>query len=190
MSLRPVVPSSVGPFVRWPPVPSFVGLAWPPGTGSLDVFQRIPGPEDGMAHHASPDDIAFRDRFEAGDMPPDQFDHRAHVRLAWVYLTEDGADAATARMRDALKRFITRNGIEASKYHETMTSAWVRAVRHFMERTPAARSADAFIEQNPRLLDSKIMMTHYSAELLFSPEARAGFIPPDLDPIPEHGPQA
>lgn len=28
------------------------------------------------------------------------------------------------------------------------------------------------------------MMTHYSAGLLFSDEARAAFVEPDLDPIP------
>jgi hypothetical protein len=30
------------------------------------------------------------------------------------------------------------------------------------------------------------MMTHYSAERLFSQHARHGFIEPDLDPIPRH----
>jgi hypothetical protein len=50
-----------------------------------------------------------------------------------------------------------------SKYHETITRAWILAVRRFMELTPAADSADTFIDANPRLLDSKIMFTHYSA---------------------------
>jgi len=36
------------------------------------------------------------------------------------------------------------------------------------------------------LLDSKIMLTHYSAELLFSDQARAEFVEPNLDPIPRH----
>jgi hypothetical protein len=39
---------------------------------------------------------------------------------------------------------------------------------------------------NPVLLDSRIMLTHYSAELLFSPAARAAYVPPDLSGIPEH----
>ena len=43
------------------------------------------------------------------------------------------------------------------------------------------------MEQNSRLLDSRIMLTHYSAATLFSAEARAMFIAPDLAPIPEHG---
>ena len=36
------------------------------------------------------------------------------------------------------------------------------------------------------LLDSKIMMTHYSAEVLFSDEARARFVEPNLSPIPRY----
>lgn len=67
-----------------------------------------------------------------------------------------------------------------------MTKAWVLAVRHFMESSPDAESADAFIEANPLLLDSKIMLTHYSAEVLFSPTARAEFVEPNQSPIPRH----
>jgi hypothetical protein len=55
-----------------------------------------------------------------------------------------------------------------------------------MHRSPEATSADDFIERNPLLLDSKIMLTHYSAGLLFSDAARAEFVEPDLDPIPRH----
>jgi hypothetical protein len=36
------------------------------------------------------------------------------------------------------------------------------------------------------LLDSRIMLTHYSTELLFSDKARAKFVEPDLDPIPRY----
>ena len=53
-----------------------------------------------------------------------------------------------------------------------------------MHRSPEASSADDFIERNPLLLDSKIMLTHYSADLLFSDQARADFVEPNLDPIP------
>lgn len=53
-----------------------------------------------------------------------------------------------------------------------------------MHRSGASASADEFIADNPRLLDAKIMMTHYSAGLLFSPEARVQFVKPDLQEIP------
>ena len=55
-----------------------------------------------------------------------------------------------------------------------------------MEISPTTESADAFIDANRVLLDSRIMLTHYSAEVLFSPEARARFVEPDLDAIPGH----
>jgi hypothetical protein len=48
------------------------------------------------------------------------------------------------------------------------------------------RSADEFIERNPKLLDSGIMLSHYSCEVLFSSAARAAFVVPDVEPIPEH----
>ncbi len=39
----------------------------------------------------------------------------------------------------------------------------------------------------PEIPVSDIMLTHYSAEVLFSDEARAKFVEPNLDPIPEYG---
>lgn len=142
-----------------------------------------------MKHELSPEDRNFRAEFEACELAPGGFDHRAHVRLAYTYLAENDAETAVALMRNALRTFLQHHGIDISKYHETMTRAWILAVRHFMELSPASCSADDFIRQNPRLLDCKIMMTHYSAELLFSEEARARFVEPDLDQIPRHDPQ-
>jgi hypothetical protein len=139
-----------------------------------------------MPHTVSAADRIFRSDFEEGRVIPAQFDHRAHVRLAYVYLTEGGVDAASDTMRNALSAFLERHGIDPAKYHETLTRSWILAVRHFMERTPATSSADEFIAANPMLLDSKIMLTHYSASLLFSAEARAQFVEPDLDAIPRH----
>ena len=51
-------------------------------------------------------------------------------------------------------------------------------------RLPECSSASSFLAANPTLLDSKIMLTHYSAELLFSSGARKSFVPPDLQTIP------
>jgi hypothetical protein len=139
-----------------------------------------------MSHAHSAADRTFRSDFEASRVTPAQFDHRAHVRLAYVYLTEGDVDTATGAMRAALLAFLERNGIDPGKYHETLTRSWILAVRHFMDRAPAAASADAFIAANPMLLDSKIMLTHYSASVLFSPDARARFVEPDLEAIPRH----
>lgn len=142
-----------------------------------------------MSHERSPADQTFRDDFEAGRIPPAEFNHAAHLRLAYVYLTGQQEDpvAAHASMRQALAAFLERNGVDPAKYHETLTQAWILAVRHFLARTEQSTSAADFLAQHPQLQDAKIMLTHYSADRLFSPAARAEFVEPDLDPIPRHG---
>jgi hypothetical protein len=137
-----------------------------------------------MPHDASDADHIFRSDFIAGRITPAQFNHRAHVRLAYVLLTEQGVDEAAGKLRSALHAFLAHHGIDAARYHETMTRAWILAVRHFMDRTEQSASADEFIDANPELLDSNIMLTHYSAALLFSPEARSAFVEPDIQRIP------
>lgn len=88
-------------------------------------------------YKVSPEDVAFRRAFESGLVAPAHFDHRAHVRLAYVYLAELDADAASASMRAALQAFLRHHGVAPTKYHETLTRAWTLAVRHFMEVTRA-----------------------------------------------------
>jgi dTDP-4-amino-4,6-dideoxygalactose transaminase len=139
-----------------------------------------------MKHEVSKSDLEFRAAFEAGAYAPADFSHRAHVRLAYVYLATNDVERASTLMRNAIVNFLRHHGIAPTKYHETLTHAWILAVFHFMHRTTEAMSAEDFINRTPILLDSRIMMTHYSAERLFSQHARAAFLEPDLDPIPRH----
>ena len=134
----------------------------------------------------SADDDRFRRAFEALEVPPAEFDHAAHVRLAYIYLCEGSIEDAVAKMKTALLAFIAHLGIAPEKYHETITRAWIMAVDHFMRQSPACASAADLLRRHPQLLDSKIMLTHYSADLLFSDQARAEFVEPNLDPIPHH----
>ena len=139
-----------------------------------------------MKHEVSNSDMEFLMAFEAGAYAPADFNHRAHVRLAYCYLAMNDVERATTLMRGAIVNYLKHHGITPTKYHETLTQAWILAVFHFMHRTPSALSAEDFVRQTPLLLDSRIMLTHYSAELLYSPRARSHFVPPDLDPIPRH----
>ena len=139
-----------------------------------------------MAHKFSMEDNLFRRRFEAFEIPAEQFDHRAHVRLAYIYLCESGPDRAAASMKRALLAFLEHLGTEPAKYHETITQAWIGAVNHFMASSGPCNSFTEFIAENEILLDTKIMLSHYSAEVLFSDEARAKFVHPDISPIPKH----
>lgn len=141
-----------------------------------------------MKHLISTEDQEFKIQVESCEFPVPEFDHRAHLRLAYIYLVENDTGTAVQLMRDTLTGLLKHSGIDPSqKYHETLTEAWILAVHHFMNNTGTSESADDFIEKNTVMLDSKIMMTHYSAEVLFSEQARLSFVEPDLDPIPGRG---
>jgi hypothetical protein len=142
-----------------------------------------------MKHLVTNEDQEFKNQVENCEFPVPQFDHGAHLRLAYVYLVQNNStDESVQLMREALAGLLKHAGVDPSaKYHETLTEAWILAVHHFMNNTENSSSADDFIEQHPVMLDSKIMLTHYSAEILFSDEARQSFVEPNLDPIPRHG---
>ena len=137
-----------------------------------------------VAHRPSSADRAFVRRFERGNVAPREFEHRAHLRLAYACLAAADVDAAHGRLRRMLRSFLRIHGIDPGRYHETLTGAWVRAVAYFMARTDPAASFDAFIATAPVLLDPAVMETHYTRARLLSDEARGTFLAPDLDPIP------
>jgi hypothetical protein len=69
-----------------------------------------------MKHRLSATDREFRKEFETCKFPPAEFNHRGHVRLAYVYLTEHDTDAAYQLMQNALLNFLRYHGIDVSKY--------------------------------------------------------------------------
>ncbi len=137
-----------------------------------------------MNHRCSYEDQEFRNAFEACEVSADDFNHAAHVRLAYAYLCATSQEQAFDAMKQALLNFLNHLGIGSGKYHETITRSWIMAVHHFMQQSPPCASASEFLARNPVLLDHKIMLSHYSADLLFSDKARAEFVPPDIQPIP------
>jgi len=138
-----------------------------------------------MEHSSSEADKLFVQRFESCQLSP-PFSHRDHLRLAYVRLTESDVESSHAAVRLALLRYLEHHGVDPLKYHETLTRAWLMAVRHFMAICPTSGSASWFLAQKPRLLDSRIMLKHYTPGRLFSDEARLTFVEPDLLPIPQY----
>ena len=102
-----------------------------------------------------------------------------HVRLAYAYLCDNTPEVACDRMKASLLRFLAHVGASPDKFHETITRAWILAVRHFMDQAGPTGSYSEFIDRAPDLLAPSIMLTHYSAETLFSDAARSSFIRPD-----------
>ena len=68
-------------------------------------------------------------------------------------------------------------------YHETMTQAWVQLVYLTLSDCGVAESADAFCEQQPRLMQKTYLKSFYSQERLTTWEAKREFVEPDLAPF-------
>lgn len=128
-------------------------------------------------------DADFLAAVEAATYPGEAFNHRAHVRLAWLCLRERGFDAGLERVRCLIQRYAAALGA-TGKYHETLTRAWAELVRAALEASPGAASFDAFLEARPELRDSKRLERHYRKETLDSAAARAGWVAPDVAPLP------
>lgn len=143
-------------------------------------------PDEAVKFDVTKADLDFKTQMESSEFPASEFNHRAHIRLAYIYLSGNTTDESTEMMRETLNRFLIHHGVDPSKYHATLTRAWILAVNHLMNKSGDSKSANEFIERNPEMPDTKIMMTHYSAEVLFSDEARTAFVQPDLDPIPRY----
>ncbi len=125
-------------------------------------------------------DRVFARAFERGEIPAAEFGHRAHVRLAWVYLREAGSfEAALARIRDGIKQFAAAAGA-SQKYHETLTVLWMRLLDDAAARVPDGCSYDELLQRCPELADKDLPLQYYSRERLFSEEARVAWVEPDV----------
>lgn len=127
-------------------------------------------------------DVVFARAFEAGDVLPAEFGHRAHVRVAWVYLREaPSLEAAIDNMRTAIRRFAEAAGA-SQKYHETITVLWMRLLAEVRSQGASGELADV-LRAYPALADKDLPLQFYTRERLFGDEARAGWVDPDRRPL-------
>ncbi len=128
-------------------------------------------------------DDEFVTAFLSGSLPPTQFHHRDHLRLAWVLVRLTGVEAAMKRITSGIRYFATQHG-HAEKYHETMTRFWVLLVGHMVAAHPDIMTFDEFLAAFPMLLDKDLPYRHWRRETMFSPDARAHWVEPDILALP------
>lgn len=139
-----------------------------------------------MHGNLSPQDQQFKAAVESGAFPVDQFDHRAHLRLAYIYLAETSSVAASVGLvKKTLWHLLEKAGVQPQeKYHATLTQAWLHLVaRHMQPPNPACEDTEDFISQHATLLDTKLLLGFYSEARLYSEAARAAFLTPDVTPL-------
>ena len=128
-------------------------------------------------------DEDFLCAFEDLSFPVDQFHHREHIRVAWLYLKSSDATRAAERMSAGIRRFANHHGA-TQKYHHTQTLAWMRLVAAALVETPEGCNFAQFLLDHPELTEKSLLAKYYSNELMQRAAAREGWVEPDLQPLP------
>ena len=127
-------------------------------------------------------DIEFASAFENCTLPEDQFRHRDHIRLAWVYLRDYGRERAAQRIAESMRRYAGFHG-QPDRYHQTITMAWLEFVCAVRESRPESATFEDALGSWPKLLQKATLAEYYSSGRLGSDAARKEFVEPDLKPL-------
>jgi hypothetical protein len=125
--------------------------------------------------------------FEDCTLPKARWTHRAHLAVGLVYCDRMPAPVALALLRERIRRYNVASGGEntgTAGYHETITRFYLYIVRRFIaedgeEGTLAERANRLYQRYGARDLPGR----YYSEARLFSLEARASWVGPDLRPL-------
>jgi hypothetical protein len=126
--------------------------------------------------------------FMDGTLPQAEWTHRAHLTVALWYTTHHDPAEALDLIRAGILRLNAAHGVPTTPtrgYHETITRFYMHVVRHFLEQQ--GEEGD-WAERANRLVTRyghrELPLRHYSEVRLKSAEARAGWVEPDLLPLP------
>jgi hypothetical protein len=132
------------------------------------------------------EDPELWEAFGGAALPHAAWTHRAHLRIAWMFLRRYPLDEAHLRMRVGIIRLNASHDLVETPqrgYHETLTRVWLVLVSAAM-RTIPAETSDAFIDAAAEVLGKDAVLRHYSRDHVMSVHARATFAAPDLAPLP------
>lgn len=129
------------------------------------------------------DDPAMVWAFESCEYPYSEWNHRAHVRIGYLYVARYGLDEAVTRMRVGLQAYNREHGVIDGLemgYHETITQAFVRLIDGAIRRSGVCADSEAFCERHPELLDKGVLLRFYSRDRIVSRDAKSRYVEPDL----------
>jgi hypothetical protein len=122
--------------------------------------------------------------FEIGDLPHVEWNHGAHLTVAFWYLSRLDLAQATERIRSGIVHYNDCQGTantDHSGYHETLTRFWIGVVVKFLD---AVDSQQVELDGVNQLLESYagrsgLWREYYSFDLIRSVESRRQWIEPD-----------
>jgi hypothetical protein len=129
-------------------------------------------------------------QFEDLSLPFPQWTHRAHVKVAYLYLRDKAFEKALVLMRKGIKAYNAANQVAESPtsgYNETTTHAFLHLIAATMAaygQTMPTPTADSFCDTHPQLMTRNVLRFFYSPQRRMHPPAKTQFIQPDLTPLP------
>ena len=135
-------------------------------------------------------DDDFLKAFEDNTLPFTYWNHRAHVRIAFLYLSRLGLDDAIDRMRSGIKAYNAVHGVKdgpSTGYHETTTQAFMRLIHEAIRKRGPFQDSHEFCERDPELLDRRVLLGYYTRDRIMEPAAKTGFVEPDIAPLDQAG---
>jgi len=118
--------------------------------------------------------------FESCELPGSRWTHRAHLAVAASYLRCYPLSEATDRARIHIRRYNESRG-NLTGYHETITVLFLRLVASELRTNPPVLCE--FVNDLAGRFPMDSLLGYYSRERLWSDEARAAFVEPDLRPL-------
>src|SRR5690348_11419884 len=95
------------------------------------------------------DDAALWGGFTEARLPASEWNHQAHLRVAWLFLDRHPLDEAHLLMRVGIVRLNASHGLVETPsrgYHETMTRVWLALVASLRSsEDPRSPSSDRFV---------------------------------------------
>jgi hypothetical protein len=137
------------------------------------------------------DDRDFLKSFEDLTLPFAHWTHRAHVKVAWLYLQTHPFNEALSQMRRGIKAYNAHNHVPESPtsgYNETTTHAFLHLIAATISaygKAMPTQTADSFCDTHPQLMTRNILRLFYSPDHRMHPNAKTQFIEPDLAPLPK-----
>jgi hypothetical protein len=98
-----------------------------------------------------PSDDAFLQQFEDRTLPFVQWTHRAHLKVAYLYLTRMDFDSAAQKVC-GIRAYNAANRVPESPtngYHQTTTMAWLHIIAAMLAEYGPAPTADEFLDSQP-----------------------------------------
>jgi len=129
------------------------------------------------------DDSDLQILFERQNILNTDFSHEKHIRIAFIYLSQNSFEHGLELIVSGIKQLNAANKVPGELrtrgFHQTITIAWAKLVAQRLENY-AFTSSQEFLKKYPDILNPRLLNDYYTTERLMSWEAKREFIEPDI----------